>query len=311
MSTEDLDVYKDYTYIMYIICDKTASFYSKIKNVINIPIVICSTCLSIVNTTELDQDLQKILMVRYVSIGFNLLIALSIAILNLYKITEKEYAFKSQAMCFLKLYNKLDAESTKSKTLMTEIDILSIVNEYNLLCEYITFHIPSHIRRQIEKKYAGCKFPFLLINTKQRKPSLQVQQLDTKPKAAPPPREQPAAASSPTSSTTNINIEEFLENYFINQDDNNNFDKRPVWPEQNAILERTEKAKFKPAAILNRPDRNARDSVSMYDGSPFSVLAESVRYSPLYAIKEPIKSFKIKRIKDATPTKFSNSTNNI
>lgn len=247
MSTEDLDMYKDYTYIMYIICDKTASYYSKIKNVVNIPIIVCSTCLSIVNGSEFDQDLKQMLMVRYISIGLNLLIALSIAVLNFYKITEKEFAFKSQAMFFLKLHNKIDAESTKSKTTMSEFDMLSIVNEYNLLCEYITFHIPSHIRKHIEKKYSNCKFPFLLTNTKQRKPSLTSEKSTKKPVQLPPKSRQspPSPTTTSSSSTTDIKIDDFLDNYFIEADQND-----------------------------------------IKQGSPFSVLSENnVLYSPFFAMR--------------------------
>jgi hypothetical protein len=287
MPTEDLDMYKDYTYIMYIICDKTGSFYSKIKNIVNIPIVVCSTCLSIVNGSEFDQDLEKMLMVRYVSIGFNLLIALSIAILNFYKIAEKEYAFKSQAMSFLKLYNKIDAESTKSKTTMSEFDMISIVNEYNLLCEYITFHIPSHIRKNIEKKYSGCKFPFLLINTKQRKPSVSSDHKVT----ASPPAKQPAQQNAPTSpttsssSTTDVRIDEFFDNYFIEEQD-------------------------VPAEIEDTKPVRAQSPV--YQGSPFSILSESMLYSPLYALRmNPAKSFTLKKVHHIQLDKLSRSSDSL
>jgi hypothetical protein len=269
MSLNNLDLYKDYTYIMYIICDKSASFYSKIKNVVNIPIVICSTCLSILNGSEFDQDLEKILMVRYVSIGLNLLIALSIAILNLFKITEKEYAFKSQAMSFLKLYNKIDAETTKAKTLMSEIDVLSIVNEYNLLCEYVTFHIPSHIRKHIEKKYTGYKFPFLLTNTKgkkTKKPAIQESALSSEHAQPHQPEQQP---TSPSSSSCDTNITMDFERF------------------------------------AQHTEHTQHTGYKNYQESPFSVLAENLRLSPLFAARrQPMH-------KNRLSDKFSKSMNNI
>lgn len=156
---ESIEIYKDYTYIMYILCDKTSAFYSKIKNIISIPIVICSTGLSILNTTNFNEEI-----IRYISIGFNLLIALSVAILNLYKIPEKEFSFKSNAMSFLKLHNHINGELAKSKTLLTTIDVVSIINEYNMLCEYIVFHIPSRIRKDITINYQNYKLPLLVTN---------------------------------------------------------------------------------------------------------------------------------------------------
>ncbi len=158
-SIETIEIYKDYTYIMYILCDKTASFYSKIKNIINIPIVICSTALSILNTTNFDDNI-----IKNVSMSFNLLIALSVAMLSLFKITEKEFSFKTHSSNFLKLHNKINIELAKSKTILSEIEVLPIINEYNLLCEYIIFHIPSRIRKDIKENYNNYKLPTLVTN---------------------------------------------------------------------------------------------------------------------------------------------------
>ena len=163
---ESIEVYKDYSYIMYILCDKTAAFYSKIKNIINIPIVICSTSLSILNTADFINNTDLITITRNISIGFNLLIAISVAILNLFKITEKEYSFKIHSEQFLQLNNKINTEIAKSKTIHTKVDIMSIINEYNIYCEMISFHIPSTIRKRITKKYANYKLPLMLINNK-------------------------------------------------------------------------------------------------------------------------------------------------
>lgn len=165
---ESVELYKDYTYIMYILCYQTSSFYAKIKNIINIPIVICSTCLSIINTPEFNNDIDKMMIVKNISTCFNLLIALSIAVLNLYKITEKEFSFKSHAINFLKLHNKINAEIAKSNTLMLDIDIMNVIDEYNLLCEYITFHIPSHIRKKTIKNYPSFKMPTMIITNKRK-----------------------------------------------------------------------------------------------------------------------------------------------
>lgn len=169
--TEDVDAYKDYTFIMYVMCDKTASFYSKIKNVINIPIVICSSGLSILNTTVFDEDTGRQMFISYLGIVLNLLIALSVAILNVFKITEKEFSFKSHSMNFLKLHNKINAEVARCKTISADVDIITVIAEYNLICEYITFHIPSRIRRDIQKNYPNHKLPVLLTNSKKDKKS--------------------------------------------------------------------------------------------------------------------------------------------
>lgn len=175
---DSIDLYKDYTYIMYILCDKTASFYSKIKNIINIPIIICSTGLSILNTNDFNKNFSVISITRNIGIGCNLLIAISIAILNYYKITEKEYAFKTSAKSFLELHDKINFELTKSKTINSSVDILKILDEYNLYCEQIAFHIPSRIRRSIIKEYKSYNLPLLLLNNKKHRKILKTSYFD-------------------------------------------------------------------------------------------------------------------------------------
>lgn len=165
--SESIETYRDYTYIMYIMCDKTASYYSKIKNTINIPIVCCSAGLSMMNTYSGNE--QASTSIRNIGVVLNLLIAVSIGILNMYKITEKEFFFSSQAVKFLKTYNKVNIEIAKSKTKFEKIDLISIITEYNILCEHIQFHIPSHIRKRILNTYKKYKMPFLLTNTKKEK----------------------------------------------------------------------------------------------------------------------------------------------
>ena len=170
LQIEMIETYNDFSYIMYIICEMTASYYSRIKNIVNIPIIICSTGLSILNTTELsDSSFEKIVIIRNCGIAFNLLIALSIAVLNAYKITEKEFSFKSQSVNFLKIHNKINVDLAKCKNTMSNVDILDIVKEYNLLCESICFHIPSHIQRYVKRNYRNYKQPFMLSRPKKER----------------------------------------------------------------------------------------------------------------------------------------------
>lgn len=170
LQIEMIETYNDFSYIMYIICEMTASYYSRIKNIVNIPIIICSTGLSILNTTELsDSDFDKIVIIRNCGIAFNLLIALSLAILNAYKITEKEFSFKSQSVNFLKIHNKINVDLAKCKNTMSHVDILDIVKEYNLLCESICFHIPSHIQAYVKRNYRNYKQPFMLSRPKKER----------------------------------------------------------------------------------------------------------------------------------------------
>lgn len=165
---KSIETYKDYSFVMYVMCYQSSLFYSTIKNVINIPIIICTTALSILSSSDFKSinNTEKQDIIRYFSIGFNLLIALSIAILNVYKITEKEFFFNSHASSFMKINNSIELDLAKNKTTLAKIDILKIINDYNFLCENMSFHIPPYIRRSTFKKYHHYNLPLLLLENK-------------------------------------------------------------------------------------------------------------------------------------------------
>lgn len=157
---------------MYILCDKTSIYYSRLKNIINIPIIICSTSMSILNTTEFSKEvgIDNVLVIRLCTIIFNLMTALSIAVLNVYKITEKEFSFKSLSISFLKVHNKINMEIAKHKSTKKNIEneIINLIKEYNTLCESVIFHIPEHIQNNVKKNYESYHLPFMPHNNKMK-----------------------------------------------------------------------------------------------------------------------------------------------
>lgn len=157
--------YLELSYIMYMLCDKTSVYYARIKNIIHIPIILCSTSVSILNTTEFTKEIMgdKIIIIRLCTIIFNLLTAISVAILNVYKITEREFSFKSLSVGFLKIHNKMNIEIARNKNINKNIDgeLMNLIKEYNALCESLTFHIPEHIQRNLKKNSKIYKLPFM------------------------------------------------------------------------------------------------------------------------------------------------------
>lgn len=287
IENDSVDAYKDYTYIMYVLCDKTASFYSKIKNIINIPIVVCSTGLSILNTINFSDNVDKMLIISYISTAFNLLIALSIAVLNIYKIPEKEFSFKSHSMNFLKLHNKINAEITKSKTVMINIDIVSIINEFNLLCEYITFHIPSHIRKDIQKNYPSYKFPLLLTNNT-KEPDVRKTTLSKYLKKMMKIQE----------SSNQLHVQQYKHKSELTESDISDVVSIEdcVAIELNSVNSSTSSNNENKKNKTTLPSIYSHSYPPSCNQSPFSVLAENMQYSPLFAIQgkrsRPLRPFK-------------------
>lgn len=211
MITNDNHIYVDHTYIMYILCDKTASFYYKIKNVINIPVIICSAILSIFGSMNYNSNIENTVVIN-MTLFLNIFVTVAIAILNFFKITEKEFFFKSYAMNFFKLHNKINAEITKCKTIMIDLEISQIINEYNMLCENITFNIPSRIKNSVAKKYVDYKLPTVLMNNKPEKKKVYMWSL-FKYKDEKPPS---LTESSSSNETTVVISTDFTQNVEVN-----------------------------------------------------------------------------------------------
>lgn len=163
MSICILKDYFDYSYIMYVLCDKASIHYARIKNIVNIPIIICSTSMSILNTTEFSKEtiIDNTIIIRFCTIVFSFMTAVSIAILNVYKITEKEFSFKSLSVNFLKIHNKIDMEIKKHKNTNKNVEnvVIDLIKEYNSFCESMPFHIPSSIQKKVSLHYINYKFP--------------------------------------------------------------------------------------------------------------------------------------------------------
>ena len=56
-----LKQYQDKAYINALLAEESANYYNFIKNIINIPLIICNTAMVCINSIIVDQDLLKIL----------------------------------------------------------------------------------------------------------------------------------------------------------------------------------------------------------------------------------------------------------
>lgn len=141
--------YKDRAYITFLLCQLSYDFYSTIYNISLLPTLLGSSILTILNSSEINNDILK--KVNIVVNGTNTLI---LALVNGYKLTDRINTFNNSKIKFNKLNHLI--ESITNKHIDKEIDkqiIENIINEYDLLFEDIKYQFPSHIKSKVIKKF--------------------------------------------------------------------------------------------------------------------------------------------------------------
>lgn len=152
--TRQLHEYKDKIFVYNVLTSKAADFFGTLKSFVNIPIIISSSALSIINSS-FDPSDTKIL-----NICFNCFVALMMSMISNFKITEKAANFRNISLKFLKLLHNVD---DKLSTPDIDIeDIRDITRQYDELLEQ-TDQIPEFIKKRVYKLFVGKKYlPIIL-----------------------------------------------------------------------------------------------------------------------------------------------------
>lgn len=143
-----LQQYKDKAFINAIMAEESHNYYSFIKNLINIPLIICNSVMVCINSIITDQDTLKIL-----NIILNSSTGLIIGMISNFKIYEKINQYHQLYIKFNKLSNTIDSKITNEIEAINNDFIENIINEYNNISETQEYSFPSSIRKRIKKQY--------------------------------------------------------------------------------------------------------------------------------------------------------------
>lgn len=158
-STRQLHEYKDKIYIYNILTSKASDFYGTLKSFVNIPIIISSSAMSIINSSFEPNDM------KIPNIILNCTVALMVSMISNFKITEKASNFRNISLKFLKLLHNVDDKLSETNPDIE--DVRDITRQYDELLEQIE-QIPDFIKRRVYKMYVGKKYlPIILCEGSQ------------------------------------------------------------------------------------------------------------------------------------------------
>jgi hypothetical protein len=144
-----LQEYRDKCFIYNILCEKCTEFYSLMKNIVSVPLIISSAIMTIMNSGSFDPE-----SMQTPNIVVNARTTIIISFMNNFKLAEKCNTFRSLGFKYNKLLHYIE-DKLNTDTDINGEDVREIVKEYDSLAEQNEFIMPKHIRNKVKKIYAG------------------------------------------------------------------------------------------------------------------------------------------------------------
>lgn len=143
-----LKQYQEKSFISALLAEEACNYYHMIKNIVNIPLIICNSIMVCINSIIIDPDLLKIL-----NIILNTSTGLILSLISSFKIYEHITLFNQLRIKYTRISHLLDTKLTNEIDKIDNDFIQSIINEYDTITETNEYQFPLHIRAKIKKQY--------------------------------------------------------------------------------------------------------------------------------------------------------------
>jgi hypothetical protein len=140
--------YKDKSLIIGILAKRSYEFFSTIQTFVNIPLILSSTTLAILNSATLSGEQMKV-----PNIIINSITGLTLAMINNFKISDKVSVFKTLGTKMNKLNHRIEETIANDIDNITDEKLSSFIKEYETLIESCDFNFPTSIKRKVYDRY--------------------------------------------------------------------------------------------------------------------------------------------------------------
>tara|TARA_B100001540_G_scaffold317587_1_gene351419 strand:+ start:1679 stop:2293 length:615 start_codon:yes stop_codon:yes gene_type:complete len=158
---ELLKKYKDKSLVVSILAKRSYEYFSTIKSFVNIPLILSSTTLAILNSANFSGDQMKI-----PNIVINSITGLTLAMVSNFKINEKTTVFQNVATKMTKLNHRIEESLTTNIEELTSDKVSSFIKEYEAIIDQVMdFNYPNSIKKKVHQQCAkkGYTLPNALI----------------------------------------------------------------------------------------------------------------------------------------------------
>ena len=143
-----LQSYKEKSFVAAILAEEAYNYYCFIKNVINIPLIICNSAMVCINAIITDNELLKIL-----NIILNSSTGLILSLISNFKIYENISLFGKIRTKYTKLNHLIDTKMANELDVIDNDFILQIINDYDNITIECDSIYPIHIKARIRNQY--------------------------------------------------------------------------------------------------------------------------------------------------------------
>lgn len=152
------EILKDRLHVASVLCNKTAIYYGRVKNLLLFPNLILSSVSMIFNNQNFPPDVLK-----YYNTCVNALTVLLIAIMNQLKISENHDLFKNTSNSLLSLLHDIENHEMKENSAISSEYIANCNQKYDMLMGGLP-NIPSRISNSVRNEYGGRYHLPIIIN---------------------------------------------------------------------------------------------------------------------------------------------------
>jgi hypothetical protein len=151
------EILKDRLHVAGVLCNKSAIYYSRLKNILLFPNLLISSVSMIFNNQNFDPEVLK-----YYNTCVNAITVFLIAIMNQLKISENADLFRSSSNGLLSLLHDIENAELKNEELSSEF-LANSNQKYDMIMGSIP-NIPSRIKSIVQSEYGGRYHLPIIIN---------------------------------------------------------------------------------------------------------------------------------------------------
>ena len=148
-----LESYRDKAYITSILCSQSAEHFSFLRSIINIPLILSSSTMTVLNSMSEGNDNKM----KFANIILNAWTSLILSLVGNFKLPEQNTNFSQIQVKMNKLCHQIedklaiDIENCKIE------DIRQFISEYDNLYEQLDYSFPNFIKNRVKSVYSGKK----------------------------------------------------------------------------------------------------------------------------------------------------------
>tara|TARA_R100000951_G_C2616867_1_gene173075 strand:- start:92 stop:646 length:555 start_codon:yes stop_codon:yes gene_type:complete len=142
--------YRDKSYVYAVLCENSYEFFSLLKSLVNIPLIMITSILSIINASSFDPVEMKM-----PNVIINAMCALIMALISNFKLNEKETCFKQVQTKMTRHCHTIEDMLNNNLASLDSEDVSEVIKKYDDIIEMNDHPFPIHIKKKITNTYKG------------------------------------------------------------------------------------------------------------------------------------------------------------